>query len=338
MDTQRTTPPKRRRGWRIVGWSALGLVGLLVLGVVGLMVFKPWAPRFVTTDPGPGGTRVTEAGVLGNYYPAAGSADAPAVLVLGGSEGGIDAWVDEQARALAGAGYHALALSYFGGPGQDHALHRVPLETFDAALDWLRGRPGVDGSRLAVLGTSKGGEAALLVGTRHPELNAVVANVPSTVAWQGLNLVEPWTMGSLGSSWTAGGVDVPFLRFPAAPPQGDLIHTHQAGLDTLDQHGDARIDVGRIAGALLLVCGEADTMWPSCPMSRDVQARATGAATVELLAYPDAGHAASGVPAPVGEPLYGPLDALGGTPETNAAAREQSWSRTLTFLRDAFGS
>lgn len=319
-----------------MGWSALAVVGLLILAMIALMVFKPWAPKFVTVDPGMGGVRVTENGLLGNYYPAAATGDAPAVLVLGGSEGGIDTWVDAEARALSKAGYHALTISYFGGPGQDDALERIPLETFDTALTWLSSRPGVDQGKLAVMGTSKGGEAALLVGTRHVELAAVVANVPSSVVWQGLDMVEPWKMTTIGSSWTSGGVELPFLRFPSGPPQGALVETHKAGLATLPQHPDASIPVEKITGSLLLVCGDADTMWPSCEMSRAIQGRATGAMHVELLASPGAGHGASGVPAPVGDPLYRGLDALGGTPESNAASREKTWTRTLAFLDEAF--
>ena len=58
----------------------------------------------------------------------------------------------------------------------------MPLELFDRALGWLKAQEEVDGARLAIVGGSKGAEAALIVASRHPELRAVVAGMPSSVA------------------------------------------------------------------------------------------------------------------------------------------------------------
>ncbi len=77
------------------------------------------------------------------------------VLVLSGSSGAVE---DDRARLLAAHGATALALRWFGWPGQQPAPFEVPLETFVEALDRLAG----ECARLAVLGTSFGAEAALL--------------------------------------------------------------------------------------------------------------------------------------------------------------------------------
>jgi len=54
--------------------------------------------------------------------------------------------------------------------------------------------------------------------------------------------------------------------------------------------------------------------------------------TVELLAYPDAGHACFGPPVPIDSERYGSLGDIGGTPAGNNAARAESWAKLLAFL------
>ena len=63
------------------------------------------------------------------------SAAAPAILLLGGSEGGLSPLVAEDAFALRDAGYHVLQLSYYQSPGQAENLEMVALEIFDRGLE-----------------------------------------------------------------------------------------------------------------------------------------------------------------------------------------------------------
>src|SRR5215472_9580049 len=78
------------------------------------------------------------------------------VLVLAGSSGRID---QARARLLSRHGATALALGWFGGPGQTPDIREVPLELFSEALDLLE---SLAVRRLAIVGLSKGAEAALL--------------------------------------------------------------------------------------------------------------------------------------------------------------------------------
>lgn len=83
-----------------------------------------------------------KAGLVGTLYsPAHPSPATPAVMVLGGSEGGLPA---SQPAALASRGHVALAVAYFGLPGLPKTLTRIPLEYFATALRWLGRQPGVD--------------------------------------------------------------------------------------------------------------------------------------------------------------------------------------------------
>ena len=88
-----------------------------------------------------------------------------AVIVLPGSEGGIP---ESVARHLASFGYVVLALGYFGKDGLPQLLENIPLEYFQKALSRLKSMPQVKESALSILGYSRGGELALLLGSLFP--------------------------------------------------------------------------------------------------------------------------------------------------------------------------
>ena len=113
-------------------------------------------------------------GLYGRLFEPPRKGRSPAVLVIGGSDGGLRA--EHIAALLASHGHPAMALAYFDAPGLPGQLERVPLEYFERAARRLHA------SRVAVLGVSRGGEAALLIGATYPRLiDGVVALVPSNV-------------------------------------------------------------------------------------------------------------------------------------------------------------
>lgn len=317
----------RRRWAKRLGIGCLGVFVLVLVAGGVLVAWKPWAPTIDVAEPTTGGERITEDGLVGNFYPA--DEGAPGVLVLGGSEGGISAPVDAEAKALQEAGYSALALSYWGADGQSPRLELIELEYFSTALDWLGRQPQVDPERLGVMGTSKGGEAAMLIATRHPELRAVVGFVPSNVVWPGIDLAEPWRMVNIQSSWSEEGDPVPALPYGRSGGS-DLKATYDVGLDQLGEHPDAAIPIEESSAPVLTVCGVEDSLWPSCRMSEALRERSesAGGPPVEVLAYDDAGHFGVGPPI---DASY-PLDEMGGTVAGNQAAREDGWPRVLDFL------
>ena len=314
---------------------AIGVLALLAAAGLGLWLWKPWMPAVQLAEPGPTGQRVARDGLLGNFYPAPARIPGPGVLLLGGSEGGLGRGGTALAKGLQAAGFSVLHLSYFRGPGQPRALRHAPLETFDRALAWLSRQPGVDGTRLAVVGSSKGAEAALLIATRHPELRATVAAMPSSVVWPGVDWEYRFGSGE-GSSWSAGARPVPFLPYGDFDFAKGIRSRYENGLARLARHPEAIIPIEKARGALLLVCGEADALWPACPMARQITARAAsnGRPNVRLLAYPQAGHAVFGMPLPAGSPARARLGRTGGTAEGNGAAREDAWPKVVAFIRE----
>ena len=158
------------------------MLALVIAGGTWLWIAKPWVPAIELVEPGPGGKPIRQPGLVGNFYAGAGAGRRPAILLLGGSEGGLGSAVDGQAQLLAREGFAVLALAYYRLPGQPERFELVPLESFTRALDWLKAQGAVDPQLLAVMGTSKGAEAALLVASRRPDVGAVVAAAPSHVA------------------------------------------------------------------------------------------------------------------------------------------------------------
>lgn len=324
---------------RFIGITLLVLIGLAIAGVVGIWALNPFAPPVVVADPGDSGRRVTDNGLLANYYPGKGDGKRPGILLLGGSEGGIGPAMTRMALSLQAGGFAVLNISFYRAPGQSERLELVPLETFDRALDWLKQQPEIDAERLGIVGGSKGAEAALIVATRHPELRAVVAGMPSSVAWQGLDWnVVNMIVNPPNGSWSLGGKPIPFL--PYGQPKkydGGPMEVYVAGLEARDLHPDAIIPIEKTHAPVLLICGKADSLWPACPMSDQVKARAdaNGGPNVTVLAYDNAGHGVMGEPVEPTNPNYQRLGSLGGTPEGNNAARTDSWPKMLKHLEDA---
>ncbi len=145
---------------------------------------------------------VAKAGFVGDYFKPPGSARRPAVIVWGGSEGGLGespAW----AAMLASRGIPALAVAYFDEPGLPCALDYIPLEYFVKAIDWLRKQPEVEPGRVWTLSASRGSEADLLVAAHWPALvHGVIAAAPSSVVWGAIS----GECRSLGyTAWTLHG-------------------------------------------------------------------------------------------------------------------------------------
>jgi dienelactone hydrolase len=110
----------------------------------------------------------------------------PPVVILGHGLGATrEMRLDAFAERFAQAGIAALAFTYrhFGdSTGQPRQLLSIKrqLADWDAAIGWVKKRRDVDGSRIAVWGSSFGGGHAITVASRHPELKAAVSQCPFT--------------------------------------------------------------------------------------------------------------------------------------------------------------
>lgn len=253
----------------------------------------------------------------------------PVILVIGGSEGGLRG-SGKLAQSLANAGFAALAVAYFDHQALPAQLMEIPLERFDTALAWLRAEPRVLGTRIGIVGVSKGAEAALLVASVSKHIAAVVAASPSNVVWQAIDQTN-W---SERSSWTRGGVPLEFVRYDFEGPMWPLLDMYARSLAASDRLHDASIPVAEISAPLLLISGSMDQLWPSTDMGKAVveTMRAGGRTAVTHLRYADAGHSVFGKPFDPAKVDSYTVTGLGGSVGSNLAARVDGWPRVLTFL------
>lgn len=203
-----------------------------------------------------------------------------AVIMLGGSEGG-KFWsrIKQLLNPLIAEGYCVLSLAYYKEPGLPQSLEEIPLEYFGKAFAWLAEQPEVIPGQYALIGGSKGAEAALLIASKFPQVKTVVGISPSHVVWQGIPK-NRFEFGKIGvSSWSYQGRGLPFVSTTLSSRDFWALLTlrlrkigETALLNTSQVEG-AIIPVEKTQGAILLISGERDQMWPSTYMAEQVIGR-----------------------------------------------------------------
>ncbi len=293
---------------------------------------------------------VRGGGLVGTLFLPFNSAPRAAVLALGGAGGGLS---EGAAETFASEGFPALALAYFGLDGLPRELVEIPLEYFEGAIAWLRRHPMVGPGRVAVVGNSKGGELALLLGATYPrDVGAVVGYAPSAVVWQGIPYDREVYYGGPRSPWSLRRRAVPFVAW-ARPGVAEMVRItsslledrpigtrafYERALRDETAVAAARIPVERIEGPVLLISGTDDRLWPSTRLSEMAIERLEANEHPfphEHLRYEGAGHM-------IAPPGYEPAVSwtnrfeLGGSREADEFANADSWPRVLGFLKGAF--
>jgi dienelactone hydrolase len=280
-----------------------------------------------------GGLEVRDDGLVATWFAPSSGTVGPALLVLGGSEGGKEITM-RLAASLHAKGYGALALAYFGAEGLPDQLEEIPLEYFTRALDWLARQPGVDPSRIGVIGGSKGAEAALLLASRDRRVRAVLAFTPSDYAWQSVD----WNDWSDTPSWTEAGAPVPYLRYTPFDPAAGLraMYDRSVAEAGVDARNAARIPIENSVASVMLVAGEQDALWGAVAASDRIAATLAAAGhahEVLVLSYAEAGHVVFiGGPLAVDDPLLERILPMGGTREGVITAINDAWPKSLAFL------
>ena len=209
-----------------------------------------------------------------------------------------------------------------------------------------------------MIGLSRGGELALILGSLHPRLRAVLAGSPSSFAQAGILGFTDFSQ----PAWIRDGVPVPYLSGGRLGPRAYLRSlpafalrrpmrqrsTFERLMRDREQARRAAIAVERIQGPVLLVSGADDQLWPSDSFCEEImeRLRAHRHPHEDLhLRYEGAGPFAC---FPYGLPSLPPMTRLtppgapitidfGGTPAGNAASARRSWPEMLAFLGRATG-
>jgi dienelactone hydrolase len=276
-----------------------------------------------------------------------GKAPRPAIIVLGGSEGG--GWVArDRSPRFASRGFDVLGLPYYSPGAQSREIPQlpaafadIPVDRLDRAFEWLKQRPDVDASRVAVVGVSKGAELALIAASHFKWITSVVAIVPTDVVWEGWG---PGVEAGKRSSFALDGKPLPFVPYLEF---GEEFRGFRTGQDVkmrrFQDKGraahpaaavQARIAVENFKGPLMVVGGHDDQVWASGMMAQNIAERraAAGLETLALI-FPDAGHPLSGSGwMPTTQYNVGPSKS-GGTPRANAQAQARAFPQTIAFLK-----
>lgn len=293
-------------------------------------------------------TEIREGGVVGTLFVPPGEGPHPVVVVVPGSNGGVP---EPFAALYASHGVAALALGYFRfGDLLPPTLEEIPLEYFESAFAWIAAHPELDERRLVLSGASRGGELVLLLGSRFPQVSAVIAWVPSGLVNRGFAAIGATEQKA---AWTWRGQPLPYVQTFSEPGEplptrdGGAIHALRA-LNALSRAGDlsgVEIPVERIGGPVLLISGRDDLLWPAAVYGDWIVERLEREGfghAVEHLSYERAGHTLGPANAPatvIVGPDAGQVTAafthLGGDPEGIARARADLWPRVLAFLDEA---
>ena len=301
---------------------------------------------------------VLSEGLWGELY----EPDSPngvGVLVIGGSEGGL---FPARAALLASHGFTTMALAYFAHKGRPDRAIDLPIEYFFSGLNALRARPGV--KHVAMLGVSRGSEAAQLTAISRPDLvDALILWVPSAHLNRGLDLSGGGDFRREETAmWARDGAPLIGVGFLERDIQaGEARHADFATVSgrryadefyrAWTQEGaDAfRIPLERYNKPVLAVAGAEDALWPAdYGAHRIIEATtASGSTASRTLICPSAGHliGTPNEPRPFPQVMhwsggYAGVDngfcAYGGTAEGAAIAAQLSWRETVDFLRAAY--
>ena len=198
----------------------------------------------------------------------------PLIVGLGGSEGGnawtSDYWKKTRDQFIAN-GYAFLAIGYFGAKGTPDTLNKISINrVHDAILSATKNKK-INKNKIAIIGGSRGGDLALLIGSYFKDIKCVVAIVPSHVAFPGHTnhfTTSAWTFQNKELAFVPVNEEsVPFLM------KRDLRGAFTAMLKDSIAEAKALIKVEKINGPLLMLSATKDDHIPGVEMCDKMIAR-----------------------------------------------------------------
>lgn len=261
---------------------------------------------------------------------------------------------EQWAESLAKEGFNTLAIAYFGVEGLPKNLENIPLEYFITAIHWLQ--KITNNEKISIVGNSRGGQLALLLGSLFPDLfDKIVAYVPSCIVNGGFPYINKpastyegkpilFAKGLTNTDELLTGKEdmltaiaqeiIPFHKNTQLDPCRlvDLCRARDKGSIT-----DAEIAVEKITCPLLLFSGTDDQICPSTLYCDSIMYRLTKNNSPIQRTHKVYANAGNGILSPIDLPICHPIGnfwcILGGTPQANKKAREDSWQEVVSFLK-----
>ncbi|CAK6974679.1 peroxisomal succinyl-coenzyme A thioesterase-like [Scomber scombrus] len=273
---------------------------------------------------------ITEGGLTATIFLPSGPGPFPGLLDLWGGGGKL---VEYRSALLASHGFASLALDYL--------TPKITLETgkmvdntyFETAYRVLQQHPQVLGSRIGMLGLSFGTSITLKMAAYSE-----VVKLRCAICVSGSH-VQP-VDGSVAEILSYFHTNAEKTRFNE---ENQVIWRDL--LLPIPTDPALKVDMGRIQCPVMLVVGEDDHNWPAKESAQDMKEmmeRAGNSHLLTILSYPNAGHLI--------EPPYTPhfratvfktvnqrqkvMALWGGDTVPHSRAQEDSWMKTLAFLRE----
>jgi esterase/lipase len=192
----------------------------------------------------------------------------PLVVGLGGADGG-NGWAgphgEKQRKLLQNNGYAFLSIAYFGTENIPKNLDRIAIEGVHKAVIEAAQNPRINGNCISVMGVSRGGELALLLGSYYQEYKSVIGIVPGSSVFAAVNDAMT-TPGFSHNRKSLPFVPVPWSVTPDLLT-GNLRGAFEKMMQNTEAMEAAAIKVENISGPVLLISGTEDEQWPSMEMS-----------------------------------------------------------------------
>lgn len=299
--------------------------------------------------------------LVGNlYYPKKQVNQLPAIILISGSDGGVpgaNAIPESFIENLVSNNFVVLALAYFGVDGLPKYLENIDLEYFENAFYWLNIQPQVKTNSIGIIGQSRGGELALILGTLFPDnFKSIISYVPCNMVCGGFPYPNrpAWIYKGTPISPYLYGVSNTDINLTEL---ADFINT--AKTDIITPHENTQEDpliltelfkvrniqnnyklteiaVENIKCPILLFSGDQDALWPCdyyCQMIINRLNIHRSPIFRKHINYNNAGH---GIFASRDGGIYHPHGGfwckLGGTIEGNEIAKMESNIELLNFL------
>jgi uncharacterized protein len=198
----------------------------------------------------------------------------PLVVGMGGSEGG-NAWAskhwEKTREQFIEKGYAFLAIGYFGCKNTPAILDKISIEDVHKAIELAAKNKSVNKKKIALVGGSRGGDLALLLGSYYADIKCVVSLVGSHAVFPG------HTQEFNSSCWAFGSKELPFVPVndESVPflMKRDLRGAFEAMLKDTAAEEKASIKVENIKGSIFLLSATKDEICPSTPMAEKIENR-----------------------------------------------------------------
>ena len=250
---------------KFIKWLIISLAILVLL----LLVYISYVTSTFDTETLP----ANHGQVKTKLFLSEGSAQ-PLVVGLGGADGG-NSWAGphgkKQRALLQENGYALLSVAYFGVDGIPKSLDRISIDGIHKAVLEAAQNPQINQQCIAVMGVSRGGELALLLGSYYSEYKSVIGLMPGSAVFPSI------TPAMTTPGFSYHDQSLPFVPVPwsatSALLLGDLRGAFEKMMGDTQAMEAAAIKVENIAGPILLMSGTTDEQWPSMEMSDSMMKR-----------------------------------------------------------------